>query len=133
MTTKKGPQPWYRDHVWLISSIESMEDSPISVETLELWESEGRLFSVDGADGRRHYPHFQFQHDGQPFPVIRHLLQILQPCIDNWIILAWFRHPNSWILDETMSKPTPIAPSAAFNRPEELLRAAANFRGTYVA
>lgn len=134
MTITKDPQPYLNAILTVFPPAKQLVNCrPLTLETLAQWESEGKLFCVVSGDGERHYPHFQLQHDGQPFPVIREVLSILRLHMNDWTILAWFRYPNSWILDETAGEPTPICPSAALNRRTALLRAAENWIGTYVA
>lgn len=59
------------------------------------WKKEGRAFAVPykGAD---RFPRFQFT-DGQPRPVIRHILRALPEVMSPWQVALWFASGNGWL------------------------------------
>ncbi|MED5813442.1 hypothetical protein VST63_13855 [Mycolicibacterium sp. 050232] len=67
--------------------------------TASRWQAEGRTFAVDHLGGRA-YPAFQFGTDGNPRPVIRRVLKVLEPYgLDGWETALWFTSATGWLDD----------------------------------
>jgi hypothetical protein len=61
--------------------------------TASRWKKNGRIFSINGADGER-YPAFQFA-DGRPVPAVQELISVLRPQMSDWQIAFWLVSANS--------------------------------------
>lgn len=96
------------------------------------WKRRGQIFSVS-YDGKEYYPRYQFDAMYQPLPVISDILDAYGECVDTWSLAIWFHFPNGWITREVGNEADPVAPKDAMDRPSDVIRAARNQRGTYVA
>jgi hypothetical protein len=96
------------------------------------WKRSGRIFSVS-YDGKEYFPSYQFDAMFQPLPVVRKILKAYGECADSWSLATWFHYPNSWIANEVDSEAVPVAPKDALDRSNDVIKAARNQRGTYVA
>lgn len=110
----------FRSSTWL-------PDESQEIELLRSWEAGGRIFSVE-YKGRRYYAAYQFDVDGTPLPIIGEVLLRLHSK-NPWRIAAWFHFPSSWICDDA----GPVAPKNAVSRSAEILKAANQAGGTYIA
>lgn len=96
------------------------------------WKRRGRIFSVS-YDGKDYYPRYQFDAMYQPLPVISDILEAYGECADTWSLATWFHFPNGWIAKEVGDEAVPVAPKDALDRSADVIRAARNQKGTYVA
>jgi len=96
------------------------------------WKRHGRIFSVL-YNGKEYYPLYQFDPMFQPLPVVRNILKAYGECADTWSIATWFHFPNGWITKETDSEAVSVAPKDALDRTNDVIKAARNLKGTYVA
>lgn len=96
------------------------------------WKRRGRIFSVSYG-GREYFPRYEFDEAFQPLPIIRDVLKAFGEVADSWKIAAWFNFPNGWISTPGTGGQEPMAPKAALDQREVLLRAAAARQGSYVA
>jgi hypothetical protein len=96
------------------------------------WKRHGQIFSVPW-DGKEYYPRYQFDVMFQPLPVISEILKAYGECADAWSLATWFHFPNSWIAEAVGTEAVPIAPKDAMDRPNDVIIAARNRKGTYVA
>ncbi|MDN4053129.1 hypothetical protein QPK32_08565 [Massilia sp. YIM B02763] len=96
------------------------------------WQRRGRIFSVSYA-GKKYYPRYQFDTIFQPLPVIRQILKAYGECADTWALATWFHFPNGWIAKVVDSKVLSLAPKDALDLPYDVIKAARNQKGTYVA
>jgi hypothetical protein len=80
----------------------------------------GDLLMLATADGRRHYPAFQFGPSGQPFPVLpRVLAAFTEAEVSPHTIASWFRTPQP-----LLEAATPAQWMGEGKRDEPLLEAA---------
>lgn len=96
------------------------------------WKEYGRVFIVP-YNGTEYYARYQFDLFYQPLPVIKEILHALGENIDPWAVAAWFHFPNGWIIEEGADGAIPVSPKDALHRGEEVINAALNRKGTYVA
>lgn len=96
------------------------------------WKRRRWIFSVS-YDGKEYYPRYQFDARFQPLPVISKILKAYGECADTWSLATWFHFPNSWIATEIGSEVVSVAPKDALDRPDDVIKAARNQKGTYVA
>lgn len=96
------------------------------------WQRRGRIFSVS-YNGKDYYPRYQFNAMFQPLPVVRRILKAYGECPDTWALATWFHFPNGWIAKEVGSEVVSVAPKDALHRPDDVIKAARNQKGTYVA
>lgn len=96
------------------------------------WKRRGRIFSVpyDGAD---YFPSYQFDAAGQPLPVIKDILEAYGDYADAWSVATWFHFPNGWIAQEVGGAAVAVAPKDALDRAADVIHAAHNRKGAYVA
>jgi hypothetical protein len=65
----------------------------------------GGLLMLPTADGRRHYPAFQFGPTGQPFPVLPRLLAAFAEAdVSPYTIASWFRTPQPLLGSDTPAR-----------------------------
>ncbi len=93
------------------------------------WKRRGRIYSVNHA-GREYFARYQFDGQYQPLPIMRDVLAALGEVADAWVLAAWFHYPNGWLIGDDGGL---LAPKDALDRSDDLLRAAKNRRGSYVA
>lgn len=96
------------------------------------WKRRGRIFSVS-YDGKEYYPRYQFDAMFQPLPVLSRILKAYGECADTWALATWFHFPNSWIAKNVGNEVVPVAPKDALDRAIDVIKAARNQKGTYVA
>jgi hypothetical protein len=96
------------------------------------WEQYGRVFSVL-YEGRHYYATYQLDSSYEPLPIIKPVLEAYGEYSNSWELAVWFHFPNGWIANETGAAPTPLAPKDAVNLDSQLVNAARNRRGTYIA
>jgi hypothetical protein len=96
------------------------------------WKRRGRIFSVS-YDGKEYYPRYQFDAMYQPLPIISDILKSFGECADAWSLATWFHFPNGWIVTIIGGTAVPVAPKDALDRARDVIKAACNQKGTYVA
>lgn len=96
------------------------------------WKRRGRIFSVS-YNGKEYYPRYQFDAMYRPLPVVRSILKAYGECADTWALATWFHFPNGWIAKEVGSEVVSVAPKDALDLPDDVIKAARNQKGTYVA
>ena len=77
-----------------IAEIVRLNFGQVEMPEIERWRDEGRIFSL-GEPYRDCYPRFQFD-GGQPKPIIRQILKLLEPK-DEWHAAFWFFGANGWL------------------------------------
>jgi len=120
---------------WLTAEdINTLQRRPPAKKSLPAidWKRSGRIFSVS-YDGKEYFRRYQFNVMFQPLPVVRKILKAYGECADSWSLAKWFHFPNSWIANEVDSEAVPMAPKDALDRSNDVIKAARNQRGTYVA
>lgn len=120
---------------WLTAEdINKLQKNPPAKKSLPAsdWKRRGRIFSVS-YDGKEYYPRYQFDAMYQPLPVVSDILKAYGECADSWSIATWFHFPNGWIAREVGNEAVPVAPKDALNRSTDVIKAARNQKGTYVA
>ena len=96
------------------------------------WKRRGRIFSVS-YDGKEYYARYQFDAMYQPLPIISEILKGFGEYADAWSLATWFHFPNGWIVKDVGGAAIPVAPKDALDRARDVVRAAQNQKGTYVA
>jgi hypothetical protein len=96
------------------------------------WKEQGLVFSVV-YHGQEYYARYQFDSFCRPLPVIKAILDVYGTCVDTWSIAAWFDFPNGWLSKETSDRMAPVSPKNSLHRWREVVNAARNRKGTYVA
>lgn len=104
-----------------------LTDSVAESDRFRQWEAEGKIFSVT-CGVSKYYATYQFNEQGFPLSIVQKILCHLNGD-DPWSVAAWFHFPNGWITEGT----TPISPKNALHMHDEVVRAASNSRGSYVA
>lgn len=120
---------------WLTAEdINKLQKNPPAKKSLPAsdWKRRGRIFSVS-YDGKEYYPRYQFDAMYQPLPVVSDILKAYGECADTWSIATWFHFPNGWIAREVGDEAVPVAPKDALDRSTDVIKAARNQKGTYVA
>jgi len=120
---------------WLTADdINNLQQMPLSKKSLPTsdWKRRRRIFSVP-YNGKDYYPRYQFDAMYQPLPVIRDILKAYGECKDPWSLAIWFQFPNGWIAKQLRDAIVPVAPKDALDRAADVIKAARNHRGTYVA
>ncbi|HTZ59216.1 MAG TPA: hypothetical protein VMB49_14005 [Acidobacteriaceae bacterium] len=122
---------------WLTAEmLNRLQPEPPSNKSLPAsdWKRRGRIFSVSFG-GKEYFPRYEFDAAYQPLPVIRELLAAFGTVADSWKIASWFHYPNSWIAEAGPKGKgvTPVAPKDALDRHDDLMKALAKRKGTYVA
>jgi hypothetical protein len=120
---------------WLTAEdINKLQKNPPAKKSLPAsdWKRRGRIFSVS-YDGKEYYPRYQFDAMYQPLPVVSDILKAYGECADTWSIATWFHFPNGWIAREVGNEAVPVAPKDALDRSTDVIKAARNQKGTYVA
>jgi len=84
-------------------------------------------------NGKDYYPRYQFDAMHQPLPVVSDILKAYGECADSWSIATWFHFPNGWIAREVGDEAVPVAQKDALDRSTDVIKAARNQKGTYVA
>jgi len=66
--------------------------------TASRWKRAQRIFSVRYR-GKEYFPAFQFADGGEPYPIVKDILEILRgnDSITDWDVAIWFTSPNSWL------------------------------------
>jgi hypothetical protein len=107
---------------------------PAVADPVSDWKRRGLIFGVT-IDGTECFARYQFDATGCPLPVIREILEALGPVGDPWKIAAWFHFPKGWLVDTNSNEEIarPMAPKDALQRPADVIKAARNWQGTYVA
>lgn len=122
----------FEEGEWLSAEeINHFQDTPLQTPASE-WERYGRVFSVP-YNGKDYYARYQFDSLYQPLPVIKDILEAYGAYEDVWSVAAWFHFPNSWITVEGSDGAIPISPKDALHRCREVINAACNRTGTYLA
>lgn len=96
------------------------------------WKRCGRVFSVT-YEGEEYFARYQFDSLYRPLTVIKEVLQAFGQYDDAWSVAAWFYFPNAWITEESVNGPFPVSPKDALGRVDEIINAARQRKGTYVA
>jgi hypothetical protein len=98
------------------------------------WKRRGRIFSVSFG-GKEYFPRYEFDAAYQPLPLIRELLAAFGAVADTWKIASWFHYPNGWIAQPGPKGKgvEPVAPKDALDRRDDLMKALAKRKGSYVA
>jgi len=120
---------------WLTAEdINLLQPNPAPKKSLPAsdWKRRGRVFSVSYKD-RDYYPRYQFDAMYQPLPVIKDILDAYGEYADPWSVAAWFHFPNGWIAKVVGDEAVPVAPKDALNRKSDVIEAARNREGSYVA
>ena len=125
----------FEDCDWLTGEeINSLQKKPPKVKSLPAsgWKRRGRVFSVS-YNGKDYYARYQFDSLYQPLPIIKDILEAYGEYADAWIVAAWFHFPNGWIAKEGVDGAVPVSPKDALSRRADVINAARNHKGTYVA
>jgi hypothetical protein len=120
---------------WLTAEdINKLQRKPSSKTSLPAsdWKRRGRIFSVS-YDGKEYYPRYQFDAMYQPLPIISDIIKAFGEYADAWSLATWFHFPNGWIAKDVGGTALPVAPKDALNRARDVIKAAQNQKGTYVA
>jgi hypothetical protein len=120
---------------WLTADeINALQPNPPAKKSLPAsdWKRRGRIFCVT-YDDKDYYPRYQFDAMYQPLPIIKEVLSAYGEYADPWSVAAWFHFPNGWIAREVGDTAVPVAPKDALNRTTDVIEAARNQKGTYVA
>ncbi len=96
------------------------------------WERSGRVFSVLH-EGRHYYPTYLLNSSYEPLPIVKAVLDAYGEFSDSWEVAIWLHFPNGWIVNETRCRDVPLAPKDALSFGEQIISAARNRRGTYIA
>jgi hypothetical protein len=96
------------------------------------WKRRGRVFSVSYR-GKEYFAGYQFDALYQPLPIIREILAAFGEVADTWTLAAWFHYPNAWLVRRDEHVASNVAPKDALDRGAEVVRAAAQRQGSYVA
>jgi len=97
------------------------------------WKRRGRVFAVP-YNGKEYFGRFQFDAMYQPLPVMRRVLEAFGEVADPWVLAAWFHYPNGWLsAPKADGGVTPVAPSQALDRGDEVVAAARRRRESFVA
>jgi len=125
----------FEDGDWLTAEeINKLQKKPSAKTSLPAsdWKRRGRIFSVS-YDGKEYYPRYQFDAMYQPLPIISDILKAYGEYADAWSLAIWFHFPNGWIAKDVGEMALPVAPKDALDRGRDVVKAALNQRGTYVA
>jgi hypothetical protein len=120
---------------WLIGEeINKLQKKPPPKTSLPAsgWKRRGRIFSVSYY-GKEYYPRYQFDAMYQPLSIISDILKAFGEYADAWSLATWFHFPNGWIAKGVGETAVPVAPKDALHRSRDVLNAARNQTGTYVA
>jgi hypothetical protein len=93
------------------------------------WKRRGRIYGLSRG-GREYFARYQFDAMYEPLPVVREILEAFGEVADPWVLAAWFHYPNAWIVG---ADGAPVAPKDAFDRRDDVVRAALRRRSSYVA
>ena len=127
----------FNEDEWLTAEIlNRLQPEPPSNKSLPAsdWKRRGRIFSVTFG-GKEYFPRYEFDAAYQPLPVMRDLLAAFGTVADTWKVAAWFHYPNGWIAETGPGGKSvkPVAPKDALDRRDDLMRALAKRKGSYVA
>ena len=119
---------------WLTAEeIDDLQECHPAVQSLARgWKRDGLVFSVCYL-GRDYYARYQFDSLYRPLPVIKNILNVFGLYTDTWSLAAWFHFPNGWLIEETSDGTVPVSPKDSLHRCREVVNAARNRKGTYVA
>lgn len=120
---------------WLTAEeINKLQSKPSSKTSLPAsdWKRRKRIFSVS-YDGKEYYPRYQFDAMYQPLPIISEILKAFGEYADAWSLATWFHFSNGWIAKDVGGSAVPVAPKDALDRAHDVIKAACNQKGTYVA
>lgn len=96
------------------------------------WKQCGRVFSIF-QDRKEYYALYQFDSSYQPLPIVKEVLNAYGEYTNPWAIAAWFHFPNGWIAVEGPDSKLSLSPKDALDRHADVITAARNRRGTYIA
>lgn len=127
----------FNEEEWLTAEmLNQLQARPPSNKSLPAsdWKRRGRIFSVSFG-GKEYFPRYQFDAAYQPLAVIRELLEAFGAVADTWKIASWFHYSNSWLVERGQGTKgvKPVAPKDALDRRDDLVRALAKRKGSYVA
>jgi len=120
---------------WLTGEdINKLQKKPSAKKSLPAndWKRRGRVFSVLYG-GKEYFPRYQFDSVCQPLPSIINISNAYGECADTWPLAIWFHFPNGWLAKQVGNEAEPVAPRDALYRPSDVIKAARNRNGTYVA
>jgi hypothetical protein len=127
----------FTEEEWLTAEmLNRLQPEPPSNKSLPAsdWKRRGRIFSVSFG-GKEYFPRYEFDAAYQPLPVIRELLAAFGTVADTWKIASWFHYPNGWIVEPGPEGKgvEPVAPKDALDRRDDLMKALAKRKGSYIA
>ena len=127
----------FNEEEWLTAEmLNRLQPEPPSNKSLPAsdWKRRGRIFSVSFG-GKEYFPRYEFDAAYQPLPVIREFLAAFGTVADTWKIASWFHYPNGWIAEPGPEGKgvEPVAPKDALDRRDDLMKALAKRKGSYVA
>lgn len=96
------------------------------------WKRQGRIFSIS-YNGKGYYPRYQFDAMYQPLPIISDILKAFGEYADAWSLAIWFHFPNGWIAKDVDGSAVAVAPRNALDRAHDVIQAACNQKGSYLA
>jgi hypothetical protein len=68
--------------------------------TASRWLADSQVFAVEHL-GQRYFPAFQFGADNRPRPIVRRVLEVLEPYgMDGWQTALWFTTATGWLDDQ---------------------------------
>lgn len=120
---------------WLTAEqINALQAAPPSnkAQPASDWKHYGRIFGVS-ISGKEYFARYQFDAMGQPLPIIKEILNVLDPVADSWKIAAWFHFKNGWIPGTGEYEEQSVSPMDALDRRETIIDAAKHMRATYIA
>lgn len=120
------------DRIESLRSDCGMQPVRMIVRMIDAWEEEKRIFSLSPGE-KKLYARYQLDSDYFPLPIIGEILLALSGWNDGWKVASWFAFANGWIAAPGSKGARSLAPKDALSQPEQLLIAAANAGGTYVA
>ena len=124
----------FNEEEWLTAEmLNRLQPEPPANKSLPAsdWKRRGRIFSVSFG-GKEYFPRYEFDAAYQPLPVIREFLAAFGTVADTWKIASWFHYPNGWIAEPGPGV-EPVAPKDALDRRDDLMKALAKRKGSYVA
>src|SRR5580698_7765654 len=127
----------FKEEEWLTAEmLNRLQPEPPSNRSLPAsdWKRRDRIFSVTFG-GKEYFPRYEFDAAYQPLPVIRELVTAFGTVADSWKLAAWFHFPNGWIVEPGPEGKgiKPVAPKDALDRRDDVMKALAKRKGSYVA